>query len=41
MILGNKSCFFCRYKMSDSLQCYNKGCGQKFKTEENKDGTIY
>ena len=24
--------------MSGELQCYNKGCGQKFKEEENGDG---
>ena len=24
--------------MSGQLQCYNKGCGQKFKEEENGDG---
>jgi len=24
--------------MTDLLQCYNKGCGKKFKAEENSDG---
>ena len=23
---------------SEELQCYNKGCGQKYKEEDNKEG---
>ena len=25
---------------AELLQCYNKGCGQKFKEEENGDGKL-